>query len=116
MLCETCLAELTAVCDRCGERIWFDDSEGDSNTTLCQDCYDEYYHRCSDCGRLIHNDHTYYVDDSDVPYCCNCIDSHRRGIQSYYKPTPIFYGEGTRYLGVELEIDNGGEQDSVAKN
>ncbi|KAF5068613.1 hypothetical protein DSECCO2_241320 [anaerobic digester metagenome] len=84
---------------------------------LCQDCYDEYYHRCSDCGRLIHNDDTYYVDDdSDVPYCGNCIDSHRGGIQSYYyKPAPIFCGEGSRYLGVELEIDNGGEQDSVAK-
>lgn len=116
MLCETCLDELTAVCDRCGQRICSDDSEGDSNTVLCQDSYAEYYHRCSDCGRLIHNDDTYYVDDSDVPYCCNCIDCHRGGIQSYYyKPTPIFYGEGSRYLGVELEIDNGGEQDSVAK-
>lgn len=116
-LCETCLAELTAVCDRCGERIWSDDSEGGSNTTLCQDCYDEYYHRCADCGRLIHNDDTYYVDDdSDVPYCGNCIDSHRGGIQSYYyKPAAIFCGEGSRYLGVELEIDNGGEQDSVTK-
>ncbi|MEA4993191.1 MAG: amidoligase family protein [Oscillibacter sp.] len=117
MLCEAYLEELTAVYDRCGERIWSDDSEGDSNTVLCQDCYDEYYHRCSDCGRLIHNDDTYYVDDdSDVPYCCNCIDSHRGVIQSYYyKPAAIFYGEGSRYLGVELEIDDGGEYGSTAE-
>ena len=27
----------------------------------------------------------------------------------YYKPEPIFYGTGSRYLGVELEIDEGGE-------
>lgn len=27
----------------------------------------------------------------------------------YYKSTPIFYGEVLRYLGVELEIDSGGE-------
>ncbi|WP_312939717.1 amidoligase family protein [Oscillibacter sp.] len=116
-LCPDCLDELTVICDRCGERIWSDDSEGDSNTTLCQNCYDEYYHRCADCGRLIRDDDTYYVDDdSDVPYCDNCIDQHRGGIQSYYyKPTPIFYGEGSRYLGVELEIDDGGERDSVAK-
>lgn len=54
-------------------------------------------------------------DDSDVPYCDNCIDQHRGGIQSYYyKPAPIFYGEGPCYLGVELEIDDG-ERDSVAK-
>ena len=117
MLCETRLSELTAVCDRCGERIWSDDNEGDSNTTLCQDCYDNYYHRCADCDRLIQGDDTYYADDdSNISYCGDCIEQHRGGIQSYYyKPTPIFYGEGTRYLGVELEIDNGGEQDSVAK-
>ena len=117
MLCADCLEQLTAVCDRCGERIWSDDSEGDSSTVLCQDCCDEYYHHCADCGRLIHNDDTYYVDDdSDVPYCCNCIDQHRGGIQSYYyKPDPIFYGAGSRCLGVELEIDGGGERDSVAK-
>ena len=116
-LCETCLDELTAVCDHCGERIWSDGSEGDSNITLCQDCYDEHYHRCADCGRLIHNDDTYYVDDDrNISYCGDCIDQHRGEIQSYYyKPTPIFYGEGSRYLGVELEIDDGGERDSVAK-
>ena len=116
-LCETCLDELTVICDRCGERIWSDDSEGDSNITLCQDCFDDHYHRCADCGRLIHNDDTYYVDDdSDIPYCDSCIDQHRGEIQSYYyKPAPIFYGEGSRYLGVELEIDDGGERDSVAK-
>ncbi|WP_312635397.1 hypothetical protein [Oscillibacter sp.] len=68
MPCETCLEELTAVCDCCGERIWSDDSEGDSNTVLCQSCYDDYYHRCAHCGRLISRDNTYYVDDhSGIP-------------------------------------------------
>ncbi len=108
---------MIAVCDRCGKHIWSGDSVGDSTATLCKDCYDNYYHRCFDCGCLIHNDDTYYVDDdSDGPCCGNCIDQHRREIQSYcYKPAPIFYGEGFCYLGVELEIDDGGEVDSVPK-
>lgn len=117
ILCEDCFDELTTTCERCGERIWLDDSAGDAYTVLCQDCYDDAYHRCADCGRLICNDDTYYInDDSDVPYCHDCIDRHRNGIQSYYyNPTPIFYGDGPRYLGVELEIDDGGESDSVAQ-
>ena len=116
-LCEDCFEELTTTCDRCGDRIWRNNSVGDSDTVLCEDCFDEYYHHCADCGRLIHNDDTYYADDdSEEPYCCNCIDSHRGGIQSYYyKPAPIFHGDGPRYLGVELEIDDGGEYGSTAE-
>ena len=32
----------------------------------------------------------------------------------YYKPEPIFYGDGPRYLGVELELDDGGENEFCA--
>ena len=30
-------------------------------------------------------------------------------IRDSYKPDPIFYGKGPRYLGAELEIDGAGE-------
>lgn len=37
-------------------------------------------------------------------------------IQDYcYKPEPIFYGDGPRFFGVELEIDGAGEYGSNAK-
>ena len=32
----------------------------------------------------------------------------------YFKPTPIFYGEGKRFFGVELEIDGAGEDNDNA--
>ena len=32
-----------------------------------------------------------------------------------YKPVPIFYGDGPRYFGVELEIDEAGESDRKAR-
>ena len=32
----------------------------------------------------------------------------------YYKPNPIFYGDGNRYFGVELEIDDAGENNTNA--
>ena len=116
-LCEGCLDETTLLCEHCGERIWREENAGSEDCPLCQDCYDHHYDRCSDCGRLIRNTDAYYAnDDEDTPYCCDCIDRHRGGIQSYYyKPDPVFHGEGSRYLGVELEIDDGGELDSVAE-
>ena len=116
-LCEGCLDETTLLCEHCGERIWREENAGSEDCPLCQDCYDHHYDRCSDCGRLIRNTDAYYAnDDEDTPYCCDCIDHHRGGIQSYYyKPDPIFHGDGSRYLGVELEIDDGGELDSVAE-
>ena len=32
-----------------------------------------------------------------------------------YKPNPIFYGDGNRYFGIELEIDEAGKDDDYAE-
>ena len=62
------------------------------------------------------NDDAYY-DDDDVPYCRECYHNHCIGsIHDYsYKPEPIFYGDGDRYFGVELEIDCGGKDKDNAE-
>ena len=117
-LCEVCLHTETTHCQRCGERIWMDDNAGDNNTALCQTCYDRYYTSCEHCNRVILESDAYYEDDDGDPMCYDCHCRHRanRAINDYYfKPEPIFYGDGSRYLGVELEIDEGGESDSRAK-
>ena len=114
--CADCLNDLTTVCDCCGDRIRRDEAEGDSETTLCHHCYDYNYTTCEDCGVLIHNDDAYYDDDSDYPYCQSCYEKLQEdSIKSYnYKPEPIFYGSGVLFMGVELEIDNGGEDSDNA--
>ena len=118
VLCEDCSDTLTTVCDLCGNRIWREDDRGDSGVTLCEHCRDNHYSECAECGHLVHNDDLHYLnDDDDEGYCDSCWRDHERGqvIQSYYyKPQPIFYGEGNRFLGVELEMDGGGERDSKA--
>ncbi len=114
-LCERCLQEETSICRECGERLWNADDCGDSlYGHLCQDCRDDYFTTCVHCGRLIRNDDAHYEDDDedeDSPYCYSCFCSSSEGpIHNYYfKPDPVFYGDGPRYLGVELEIDDGGE-------
>ena len=119
MLCGECLRTETTVCSCCGERIWADDNEGDGDTPLCERCYDRSYTTCTDCGRTIHQDDAYYIDEDDYDarcYACHCRHADHRVIHDYYyKPEPIFYGEGKRYFGVELEIDGAGESNANAE-
>ena len=117
VMCEECFHALTTVCECCEERIWRDDAEGDDHITLCYRCYENHYTSCERCGRLIHHDYANYDDDEDLPYCDACFAKlNRRFIHAYnHKPSPIFYGEGNLFMGVELEIDGGGEDGDHAR-
>ena len=117
-LCPDCFADNTVLCADCGTRIWREDNAGTDNRPLCQSCYDRNYTRCSCCGHLLHEDDAYYDnEDSDDPFCYDCYSRRKNdGIHDYYyKPEPIFYGGGPRYMGVELEIDEGGEDNSNSR-
>ena len=117
-LCPDCRDSDTAVCSRCGDRIWLSENYGTESLILCDDCEDRYYDRCTGCGCLVDRDDLHFLSDDDYDgYCEACYNSrvHDRGVRSYcYKPEPIFYGGGLRYLGVELEIDDAGESDTYA--
>lgn len=115
-LCTRCLEAHTLLCSECGERLWADDNAGSRDRPLCQDCCDDHYTTCSRCGGLLRESEAYYESSDEYeehPYCSDCYHSlvQDGGIHDYYyKPEPIFYGEGPRYFGVELELDNGGER------
>ena len=116
--CPDCLEELTLLCHHCGERIWRGANCGTDRIPLCRSCYDTYYTHCDHCGRLLPQDDVYY--DADDTLCWTCYETRQRERESihayYYKPTPIFYGDGPRFFGVELEMDEGGEDtDSAAE-
>ena len=67
-------------------------------------------------------DDVYHIDDDDDDdYCYSCYCQHQneqKVIHNYsYKPEPIFYPEYSShalFLGVELEIDGGGEDSGNA--
>ncbi len=117
IFCVECLEEQTVLCDHCQERIWRESAERDSHYTLCYRCYEYSYTTCEACGGLIHNDDAYYEEGNDYPYCHECFRKlEELSIKSYsYKPEPIFYGSGSLFMGVELEIDKGGDDDSNAQ-
>ena len=122
-LCPDCAEELTVICVCCGERIWNEQNAGDCNTPLCGSCYDRNYTTCEQCGAIIHLNDVYSTDDDDnCDYCYSCYcnrHNERRVIHDYYyKPDPIFYPSydpTTLYLGVELELDEGGEDSNNAE-
>lgn len=84
---------------------------------MCKSCYKDHYTSCNDCDCIIHRENAHYTSSGD-PYCSSCYhDCDLNTIKSYdYRPVPIFYGEGNRYMGVEIEIDCGGESDSNARS
>ena len=117
-LCPDCLAECTTLCRVCGERILLENNAGTEMHPLCQTCFDDYYTTCTRCGMLLRRSEAFYQDSDEAeeyPYCNSCYYASPKGINDYYyKPEPIFHGEGPRYMGVELEIDGAGELDSKA--
>ena len=117
ILCDDCLENHTVICDCCSSRVWRDNAEGDQFVTLCYRCFENHYTTCEDCGRLIHYDDANYDEDNDLPYCNSCYAKlSARYIRSYnYKPEPMFYDSGDLFMGVELEIDCGGETNENAK-
>ena len=117
LLCDDCFCEHTVTCDNCGDRIMRNESEGDNVVTLCRHCYEYSYTHCADCNCLLHNDDARYEDDSDYAYCEDCYRRiNSKSIKPYsYKPEPIFCGSGNLFLGVEIEIDRGGEFDENAE-
>lgn len=107
--CQDCLDTQTVCCDYCGQRIYLDDAISDDYVSVCPSCYDMHYTRCENCDCLLHSGDAYYMEGDD--YCYDCYKAlFEDTIHSYsYKPTPHFYGIGKLFLGVELEIDEGGK-------
>ena len=118
LLCDDCVADYCVTCDYCGGTIYEDDSVQDDDTCLCQECFDDHYYRCDCCSRIVRSHNIYWRND--IPYCEHCYDDFDDEIEEYsYKPEPIFYpslSSGKRYLGVELEVDNGGKDDENAES
>ncbi|MBR3919830.1 MAG: amidoligase family protein [Clostridia bacterium] len=118
LYCEECLNSLTVICQHCGDRIWRHENEGTEDFPLCDSCRENHYTYCERCGQPVHNDRANYLsDDDDDPYCSSCYEMicHNAIKNYHYKPNPIFYGGGTRFFGVELEIDGAGEDTSSAE-
>jgi len=62
-------------CYDCGEEIEGEFYEYDGNY-ICQDCYENYYFMCEDCGKIEHQDNGYWIKDAEKLVCENCADNN----------------------------------------
>lgn len=122
LLCEDCLDRETVRCTECGRLIWRQDNAGDTDTPLCQECCGRFYLPCEGCRVPIRRGTEHclaYCHGHVTPYCQACHMTRSRenaAIHDYfYKPAAIFHGKGPRYFGVELELDDGGEDEDNAR-
>lgn len=120
-LCQNCYDEEVFECEYCNGNFFNRNMVSDEFISICENCYNNYYCRCERCQCLIYDDDVSWIDD-DYPYCSQCYDEVQDSykIKHYgYKPKPIFYKRSNensvRYYGVELEIDDGGQDDNNAK-
>src|SRR5690606_27630175 len=87
----------------------------------CDECYNEEYghafFECEECGNFAFahgsgddpSDAVYVGDDV---YCSECYEMLTAEIHSYhYRPHPEFQGNGVKFFGVELEVDDGGQDE-----
>lgn len=115
VVCYSCREKNYAQCECCNE--YFDTTEdcGDNSTWLCRECYERNYCNCEECGCLVLNDESYYDESRGCHYCEECFYKIRRNIihEYGYKPSSNFHKmkqeTSPRYFGVELEVDDEGE-------
>jgi len=125
IFCSECYENETFECDCCHKRFFPKERCTDGDTQICRRCCHDSYNRCTNCNCLVHSRNTLW--DDDYPYCEDCFpddeydeDTQFRYISYHdYKPTPIFHKctdeENVRYYGVELGIDDGGQDDDNAE-
>lgn len=126
--CLNCHDDLGEDCAHCRNRFNTRLHRTIDHGNLCNDCLRRFpfVKQCSGCGRYITNRESAILDedyDGEVAYYCFECRHHISPIrQYYYKPLPKFKftedeadEEYKLFLGVELEVDDGGNRNSAAR-
>lgn len=125
--CQDCCDDSAFVCECCGDMTSNDYRNYVDNDEICNDCLNNNsdYAACERCGE------THYVDNMEYSnrfggYVCDDCRSNATVIHNYHGgPRPLLWlsdNPADRYnrkyklfVGVELEIDRGGENDDNAE-
>lgn len=116
-VCNYCFDRDYGVCDDCGETYANGNlTEASNGHRVCSGCVENYY-TCHSCGAVLaENDVLWHDDEGYCEECYDEIEDEEGGIHEYYyKPTPMFKGDSKAlHIGMELEIDEGGEDEDNA--
>ena len=122
-VCEDCLDDHYICCADCGDYIYNRDTVRHEGFDYCDDCFSENFTQCEGCGEYVRNEDVEYDDDTEE-YLCHAYYNERTAvIHSYHsqsRPPLHFFNTASDlpnplYFGVELEIDEGGEDHGNAR-
>lgn len=112
--CEYC-DHLYVECRECGE-LFHRYKEDSPLYEICKDCFQDLYFECSQCNDFFLWDEREEHHTVQGYICPGCYTEIQEGIiyEWDYKPFPQFQKTGkeeeiTRFFGIEIEIDEGGE-------
>lgn len=124
IVCDYCFENHYTRCEACDEIVSNNDITYVDGSCICYGCldYNDDYRRCDDCGEWHHVNNLYWNDRDDCYYCENCERYHRHGLIADYHnhDNPIqFFGDNkgntVPYMGAEIEIDNGEDNEDCAE-
>lgn len=126
ILCEHCRPQKQFYTCRCCQEFVYEEALADGmgiGKTVCLNCATKYV-SCSHCGEKVDpNTDGVFYDAQNHPHCRRCWSNHEndnRAIHRFdYRPDAIFFPDTNRnttlFYGVELEVDNGGENPDEAR-
>lgn len=62
-------------CYNCGAMVSIDDTREVDGEHVCQECIDNHYYNCDECGELVHEDNVCWTTDG-VAICSDCADRY----------------------------------------
>ena len=115
--CEECFHQNYIICVHCDNPSHMDYSYYvDHGEMCCEHCFYEYYTVCDRCSETISRDNAVFLNDGT--YCEECAPSGILGYSASVDTHKHFLdGEHDEklFLGIELEIDEGGENNDHAR-
>lgn len=104
------------ICDRCHDSVPLSHTvETVRGSTICESCRGAFYSQCGGCDGW-NRDGDRCGNNCCDPDSCDCDDCHPDSDYTdtdlsdlvhdyYFKPQPVFHGDGPLFLGCEIEIE-----------
>ena len=94
------MKDLDRVCSDCGRELEEDEELiyiEEYDKYVCQECFEEHYVECEDCGRIVHEDDIHNVEGGDRSVCDSCFDNYYycADCGEYYYSDNMYYDEDT---------------------
>lgn len=117
-VCDDCFNARYGTCTECGDHFRNDFLEEADGHLYCPDCFADNFAHCAECDEVVYLEDAFYDEDTGDYLCPSCQAERRgTGILSYHsdlRPSLEFFHSPVEfpnplYFGVELEVDEGGE-------